>query len=211
MVAAVELPDEQGFLLTDVSWDFYERLLQEVGNRHIFVTYNRGSLEIMSPSWKHENEADLLGLFVRLLAMELDIPIKGGGSTTFRLRRVEAGLEPDRCFYIQHWASVKRKRVIDLSIDPPPDLAIEVEVSRRLADRIEVYRRLGVPELWCYGGKRLRILLLQGDQYIESERSAAFPKLLAKDMHTLLEKSLDISESQWGRFIQEWVRSEYCR
>jgi len=88
------------------------------------------------------------------------MPYKSGGSTTFRRRDLEAGIEPDRCFYIQNQPALRGKRTLDLSIDPPPDLAIEVEISERLLDRVGIYERLGVPELWRNDGKRSRVMLL---------------------------------------------------
>lgn len=206
MTVALEHPQEQGVLLHDMSWDFYERLLEEVGERHVFITYDRGKLEIMSPSWKHERYAELLGALARILATELRIPLIGGGSTTFRMKTSKAGLEPDRCFYLQNALAVRGKTEIDLSIDPPPDLAIEIEISRRLADRVEVYRRLGMPEIWCDNGLRLEIRCLVDGDYILSERSRAFPQLSAAQLHDLVSLSDGIDETEWAIDVRAWVR-----
>ena len=206
MTLTVEPPQEQSFMFDDVSWEFYEHLLHEVGDRHIFVTYDRGRLEIMSPSWKHERYGQLMSMVVRVVALELKVPFESGGSTTFRLRRTEAGLEPDQCFYFQNASAVIGKDEIDLSVDPPPDLVIEIEMSRRLADRIEVYRRLRVPEIWLENGKRLQILRLAGDDYEPAERSAALPQLLPDQVHALVETSRTMDEGSWIRSIQDWVR-----
>lgn len=206
MTIAVETPEEQSFMFDDVSWELYEHLLREVGDRHIFITYDRGRLEIMSPSWKHERYGQLTAMVVRIVALELKIPFESGGSTTFRSRGTEAGLEPDQCFYLQNASAVIGKDAIDLSVDPPPDLVIEVEMSRRLADRIEVYRRLGVPEIWLENGKRLRILRLVGDRYEPAERSSAMPQLLPDQVHALIETSRTMDEGSWIRSVQEWSR-----
>ena len=207
MTIAVERPDDQGFVLDDVSWELYEHLLREVGDRHIFVTYDRGRLEIMSPSYRHERYAELLGALVRIVASELKVPIISGGSTTFRLRRHEAGLEPDRCFYVQNVAAVRGKMELDLAIDPPPDLAIEIEISRRLANRVEVYRRLRMPEIWCDDGMRLEILCLTDQGYESADRSRAFPQLSAVQLHELVMLSGGIDETEWALKAADWLRA----
>ncbi|HEY2584397.1 MAG TPA: Uma2 family endonuclease [Tepidisphaeraceae bacterium] len=209
MTFAVEQPDEQGFVLDNVSWEFYEHLLSEVGDRHIFVTYDRGRLEIMSPSFRHERYAELLGALVRILATELKAPIIGGGSTTFRRRKSEAGLEPDRCFYIQNANSIRGKTELNLAIDPPPDLAIEIEISRRLANRVEVYRRLRMPEIWCDDGTRLQILCLADNGYESADQSRAFPQFSATQLHDLLMLSAGIDETEWALKVREWLRTNH--
>lgn len=198
--------DDQLVVLDEMSWDLYEHLLQDLVGRHIFVTYDRGRLEIMAPSFRHERSGELFGSFVRMPASELRMPFISGGSTTFRLKSAEAGLEPDRCFYVQNVDTIKGKRELDLTIDPPPDLAIEVEISRRLVNRLEVYRRLRVPEVWCYNGVRLRILRLTGEEYQESEHSGVFQMLKAADVSPLIEQSWTMDELEWDGFVREWVR-----
>src|SRR5688572_18660481 len=106
-------PPGERFLLRGMSWEFYEHLLEELDNRPIRVTYDRGALELMSPSYRHEGSAEILGQLVRLLAEELEVPIKGAGSTTLRRESVERGLEPDKCFYIAHVADILGKEELD--------------------------------------------------------------------------------------------------
>ena len=112
---------------------------------------------MMSPSFEHDAAGEMLALFIRTLAQEVKLPIKGAGSTTFRRQDLERGLEPDRCFYIRDEARIRGIRQLDLRRDPPPDLAIEVEISHRLLNRVGIYAALGVAELWRYDGKRLQI------------------------------------------------------
>src|SRR4051794_21003148 len=95
-------PDlEQRFVMNDVDWEFYESVLQRVGDQHVFVTYDRGRLELMSPSYWHDRRARLIALLVTIFSEELSVPIIGCGSTTFRRREKETGLEPDQCFYVK--------------------------------------------------------------------------------------------------------------
>lgn len=206
MTVAIDQPREQGIVLDSISWDFYERLLREIGDRHVFVTYDQGRLEIMSPSWKHERYAGRVAMIIRIVAAELKIKFESGGSTTFRLRSAEAGLEPDNCFYIQNVQAVLGKDEIDLAIDPAPDLAIEIEMSRRLADRIQVYRRLAVPEIWLEDGRSLRILRLRDVEYQPAATSAALPMLLPEQVHSLVLLSETTDEGSWIQAVQEWTR-----
>lgn len=206
MNAAPRLPDNQGILLKGISWNFYELLLQELDGQRIFVTYDRGTLEIMYPSGAHGRCAGRVTMVVRIVAMELKIRFLSGGSTTFRLHSAEAGLEPDNCFYIQNVQSILGKDAIDFAIDPPPDLAIEIEMSRRLADRIEVYRRLGVPEIWLEDGRSLRFLRLHDGEYEPAATSAALPALLPEQVHSLVVLSETTDEASWILSVQEWVK-----
>ena len=206
------LPNEQHFLLEDVDWRFYEMLLGQVGDRHVFITYDLGRLELMSPSWRHDTRSRLLGLLVTLVADALNVPIKGGGSTTFRRENSEAGLEPDQCFYIRNIDRISGKDEIDLSQDPPPDLAIEVEISRRLLQRQGIYERLGVPELWRDDGRRIRVYLLGRDgKYRQSARSLSFPSLPVNKLGDLMEMSRTLDDTAWVRAVRDWATKNLKR
>ncbi|HEX4797631.1 MAG TPA: Uma2 family endonuclease [Humisphaera sp.] len=203
-------PSSPGIVFEGVDWDFYEQVLARLDNRHVFATYDRGRLELMTTSWEHESYADLLASLVRTACRELAMPYKSGGSTTFRRRDLEAGIEPDRCFYIQNQPAIRGKRKLNLSIDPPPDLAIEVEISERLLDRVSIYERLGVPELWRNDGKRSRVMVLgRGGKYRTSQRSAVFPWLSFAEVDRLLETSWDMSDDlAWERTVAALVRRQ---
>jgi Uma2 family endonuclease len=195
------------FVFTDVDWRFYEQVLRAANERRIFVTYYKGTLEVMSPSYEHDASGELLATLVRIVATELKVPHKGAGSTTFRRRRVQAGLEPDRCFYIRNVSALRGKRQIDLNVDPPPDLAIEVEVSQRLGVRVNVYQALRVPELWRYDGRSLRVFELgEAGTYVERDRSVAFPDLPLEEVHRFVQMGWDMDELEWDRTVRRWVR-----
>jgi Uma2 family endonuclease len=118
-------------------------------------------------------------------------------------------LEPDKCFYIQHEASVRQKKKIDLSIDPPPDLCVEVEISQRILDRADIYAKLGVPELWRDDGRRLHIYALSPDaEFLEAATSLAFPSLTAADLNELLDRSALTDEISWAADVRSWVRAK---
>src|SRR5205814_3142396 len=96
------LLDQQHIVLDDVSWDFYERVLEEIGDRPIRVTFSEGSIEIMSPLPEHERTKKIIARLLELLTLELDIPLECFGSTTFRREDKQKGLEPDECYYLKN-------------------------------------------------------------------------------------------------------------
>jgi Uma2 family endonuclease len=201
--------DGQRLLLHAVDWRTYEKFLDAVGNRRLRLTYDRGNLEIMAPSWNHEWWKRRIGFVIPLLGAELNVKVQGGGSTTFRREDVERGLEPDECFYIgAHAAQMSGPdREIDLSRDPPPDLVIEVDITRSSLDREGIYAALGVPELWRFDGESLQASRLGPDRtYILCARSLAFPSLPLPELVRLLQETKRLDESELIRPVQEWAR-----
>lgn len=135
------------------------------------MTYDRGLLEIMSPSMAHESDKSLLGQLVKLFCLHHRIDICSAASTTFRRSDLRRGFEADESFYIQNEARIRGKREIDLSIDPPPDLVIEVETTRSAINKLALYAEIGVPEVWRYDGQSLWLGQLNRDQYQQIEAS----------------------------------------
>jgi len=167
---------EHRIVLRRVGWDGYQSLMRMVGDQPIRLTYDHGDVELMSPLPKHERKKSLLGQFVRILAREFRIPVMPTGSTTWSREDLDKGLEADESFYLGDLDRVADPDNINLEIDPPPDLAIEIELTRSALDRIGIYGALRVPELWRFNGQTLRFLLYQEDgTYQESKTSAAFP------------------------------------
>ena len=160
----------------------------------------------MSPSWEHETRAETIGQVIRIIAEELAIPIRGGGSTTFRREGLDRGLEADKCFYIANEARVRGRKQINLAVDPPPDLCIEVQISRRLAERKEIYADLKVPELWCDDGRQLRVLSLQPTgNYKQSPRSISFPMVPLKQIGQFLAWGGTMDDTTWSRRVRKWI------
>lgn len=194
-------------VLHDVSWRAYETLLEEVGDRSARLTYSDGSLEIMSPGQVHENWKGILGKLIETLALELGVEIKNLCSTTLRREDLEKGLEPDECYYIQHEEQVRGLSTIDLTRDPPPDLAVEIDITHRAIDREAIYAALGVPELWRFDGRQLIVQRLDPDgRYQQSETSVAFPSLRAADLSPFLKMVGTTGETSIIRSFRDWVR-----
>jgi len=208
----VELPEpDSRILISRVDWDKYEGTLALWGD-HPFLrfTYDRGRLEIMSPSPEHEESAKRLDLIITLVASGLRVPCRSLGTTTWRKEAVKRGLEADASFYLANFPRVRGKKTLDLSVDPPPDLAVEVEVSRSALDRMDVYAALGVPEVWRFDGESLSVWQLQADgTYSAVTTSPSFPYLPLEDVvrWAHLAESME-DQSEWIAEFQTWVHDE---
>lgn len=166
----------QQLLLNDISWQQFETILDELGeSRAARLSYSNGWLEIMVPLPEHEKDKEIIGDLVKILLENLEIDFETLGSTTFKNDRMIQAVEPDACFYIRNYAAVIGKNSLDLTVDPPPDLAIEIDITSRT--HFDNYQLLGVSELWRYTRRGLQINLLQEGKYVESNMSPNFPNI----------------------------------
>lgn len=168
----------QRVLLRNISWGEFEQILDELGDhRASRLAYYKGVLEIMVPLAGHEDGKIIIGNLVEIILEELNIEFRNLGSTTFKRRDMSSGVEPDACFYIQNEAVIRGRDRIDINFDPPPDLAVEIDITSKSEIKKNSYQALGVGELWIYDGRSLTINLLQNCQYIESNTSQIFHTL----------------------------------
>ena len=196
-------------LLHNVDWGMYTQLLDAFADkRGVKLAYDRGELEIMAPSLEHEDDAYHLGLFVDTLAEEIGLPLRRGGSVTVRRKKLKKGIESDRCFWIANAAKIEGVRQLDLKIHPPPDLAIEVDVTSSSLDKIGIYTKLGVPELWRLEGDELRFHRLGADQkYAEIPSSTAFPGITPADLMTFLKQARGAADQTIAsKAFRAWVK-----
>jgi Uma2 family endonuclease len=209
MTATLTQTPQAGFLLKNISWQTYESLVNELAEQPgIRLTYDRGNLEIMTPSAPHEGSKKILGRFVESVSEELNVEIRSLGSLTCRREDLARGLEPDQCYYIQNEDVVWDKEQIDLNQDPPPDLVVEIDVTSSSIDRLSLYASLGVPEVWRYDGNRLIIYQLEAQEYVERTVSPTFPFLSQVEMLRFLELRRTTKENALIRLFREWVRSQ---
>ncbi|MEJ7816610.1 MAG: Uma2 family endonuclease [Rubrobacter sp.] len=203
----VKSPAEHRVILHNTSWETYERLMKERGeNRVPRFVYDRGELEIMSPSTEHESIAYYIGLLVAVFAEEAGVDLYGAGSTTFDREDLERGFEPDACFYVQNAERVRGKPRIDLSLDPPPDLIIEVDITSPSLDKFPIYARASIPEIWRHNGERLEIFQLRSNEYVEVAESRILPPLTSEALSSLIEQSSSLDIVTWMRRVREWSR-----
>ena len=200
------VPPGHQVLLRDIDWPTYEAILDEAGeHRAARFAYCQGMLEIMSPLAEHEFNKSFIGDVVKVLLEELDVEFSALGSTTLKIPGSGLGVEPDECFYIQHEAAVRGRSRLDLSVDPPPDLALEIDLTSRT--HFQNYELLGIPELWRYDGQRLEILVLEEGAYIPSETSRQFPDFPLKALvPELLETSKREGRSKVLKAFRSLVR-----
>jgi Uma2 family endonuclease len=193
-----------------VSWETYEALLADDEDRRVpRIAYDRGVMELVTPSLPHELDSATLTRLVDLIALTLHIPIVSAAATTYRRRDLERGFEPDASFFVQNEARIRGKREIDLSVDPPPDVVLEMEMSRSALDKLRLFASMGIPEVWRCDGERVRILLLAGEGYRESSQSAAIPALAAEVLTRFLILSRTMPSTEWGHAVIDWARGQH--
>lgn len=201
---------EGHIVLRGIRWPTYCALLKDLEEfPGVRVSYDRGNLEITSPSQLHECLKTLLSRMIEVIILELNIECAGAGSTTWRREDLERGLEPDACYYIANEPRVRGRDCLDLTTDPPPDLAVEVDLEKPAIEKLGIYAALGVPEVWKYDGRTLRVFVLQPDaSYREGRTSASLPFLPVDELARFLAQRSDRSETQLLRAFRDWVRRD---
>lgn len=196
-------------LLQGVSWDAFIALNQGGAGNLYRLTYEKGTLAIMSSDHAHEQYAALLGQMIETFTEEMNVSRHSGRSTIFAKAALQCGLKPDECYWIQNESALRGKKVFNPESDPPPDLSVEIDLERRSLERLRIYAQLRVPEVWCFDGESLTIHLLQsrGD-YALSLNSVALPGLPPEEIVHYLQLSNDMDEVGWIRSFRAWVREE---
>jgi Uma2 family endonuclease len=207
MVTTPLTPTTELIHLSGISWRTYETLLDELSDRHFRLTYYRGNLEIMAPSPEHELSQKVMGRFVETLAEEFNLQVHPLGSTTFKRPKL-SGAEPDECFYFRNIAAIRGKKRLDLSEDPAPDLAVEIDLTSLSQNRLQVYADLGVAEVWIYDGSFLSIQRLQSQDYVASQVSQFFPTLPIPDIARFLRQAETIDYLELVKAFRNWVRGQ---
>lgn len=206
---ADSLGDGEHRAVSGVSWEDYERLLEEMEIEHpgIRLTYTKGTLEFMAPLARHEACKEMLLRLVTVLALEPDIEFESRGATTYKRRESLLGVEPDTCFYIQNAEKIAGKERIDLRTDPPPDIVVEVDLTSPSKGKSAIYAEFGVPELWVYARGRIKILELVGKTYEQRTASPTFPFLTAEILTAYVKQSETHSQHAALKRFRTWVQT----
>ena len=200
---------EARVVLPNVSWETYERLLTDLSDCSApRLTYDRGKLEIMSPTAKHEQVNRSIELLVRNTTLEVNIEVRSLGSTTFKREDIERGFEPDSCFYVQNERAIRGKEELDLSVDPPPDIVVEIDVTTSSINKRSLFAQFAVPEVWRYDGEKIEILKLVSSAYVKSETSSVLPFITAKVLTDFIAESLTLSGLEWMKQVREWAQQQ---
>lgn len=205
-------PNNQSTLLSPISWQTYESLLQDLdGENRIRLIYYQGNLEIiMSPLLPlHEICSTLIHNFIIILGDELNMDICSLGSTTLHRQDLQRGLEPDKSYYIQHEALVRTKQEFDLTQLPPPDLVVEVDMTSLSLKKLPIYLALGVPEIWRYYENNLSIYQLTHNDYCFREVSPTFRNLpVPTVIPQLINQRFQVGEKKVLNEFRQWVKQQ---
>jgi Uma2 family endonuclease len=197
----------QHYVVPHVSWEGYVHMLDGLGTRPGTRTaYDGSTLELMTTSRLHEIWKKRLGRFLEAITVEMGLPIEFGGSMTFRREDLAKGLEPDQCYWIEHAADVVDREELDFTVDPPPDLCIEIEVSRTVVDRLGIYAALGVPEVWRFDGRAIEVLLLDEGAYAVSQESRQLNGFPIRELDQWLDSTEKLDENARFARFNEWLR-----
>lgn len=207
MTVTAAAPATQRMVLNDISWETYERILADhIDQRAPRFSYDRGLLEIVMLGRDHEEDNRCIARLVWLVAAEIGIDLVDVGSMTYRRAAEQRGFEADSTFYIQH-AGVARSEDFDVSDGPPPDLVIEIDASRSSLNKLDLYFRLEVPEVWIWELGRAKFFVRGSDRYDEVSQSRALPCFTTDVVTRLTEENRSLTSSELYRSILAWARS----
>ena len=208
-ISQLDIEPGQSVRLRAVTWQQYKKILENLGqHRAARVAYNNGKLEIMMSSIRNEDDKEIISDLMKVLMEECNIEFRAMGSTTFERQSELMAIEPDQCFYIQHEKVIRGKRRIDLTLDPPPDLVLDMDRGNHR--NVDIYKALKVPEVWRFGVAGLSMHQLQAGKYVESEESPLFPSLPIKDLIPYcLEQSRKLGRNVVMRDFRQWVKDNF--
>jgi Uma2 family endonuclease len=208
-MVAIQPFAETRTLLENISWQTFKTMLGEMGSqRNNRISYDLGTLEIMTPLMPHENSNRLIEVFIGVMCEEMGFEIKRTGSLTLTRDDLERGGEPDSSYYIQNESQMRDKENIDLEKDPPPDLVLEVEYSRSAINKLNLYASMEIPEFWRFDGTNLRLYALAGKQYAEVEVSPTFNLISVTEIPRFLQQAKTNGENATTREFRAWVRQQ---
>ncbi|MCC5896546.1 MAG: Uma2 family endonuclease [Phormidium sp. BM_Day4_Bin.17] len=198
-------------VLHNLNWQQFETLLQTLGeHRSARVAYDFSTLEIMTPLPEHERHKDKISEVIKDIAEILNLEYDCLGSTTWKRETQLAGVEPDNCFYFQNESRIRGLSRFNLEQDPPPDLALEIDLTNKSLNRRPIYARLGIPEIWNYDidQGQLTIYQLNEDSYSISETSSIFPQISIREIPKILNRHRQEGRLATRRIMREWVQTQ---
>lgn len=197
------LSPEARTVLENIRWETFVELATQRRGSVPRMTYDEGTLELMSPRRQHENIGRLIGRLVETYTEVRGIEIQSVASTTFKRKDLQKAFEADESYYIQHAEQIRPKEELDLIVDPPPDLVIEVEITSSAIAKLKLFAAMGVPEVWRHDGERLQMVHLREGQYQTTDSSIALPGFTAAMVQTYLEKRFHQGETSLIREFRQ--------
>lgn len=201
---------DQRIVMHGVSWQTYEGLLTDLAEQRTpRISYDQGRLELVSPSDEHERYRRLIGRMIDIWTLEKRIPIRGLGSTTLKRDAKLQAAEADECYYLVNAPAMRDSGGIDLAAGPPPDLAIEIDVTGNSLAKLDLYAALGVPEVWRFARQSLLVYHLGSDgKYQLAQASLNLPGFPVQDAADWVARAEGLDETTWAAAFQDWVRSQ---
>ena len=176
LAATESLPSGATLVIHDCSWESYEQLLDSIGDRPgLRISYDHGRLEILSPSRKHERYSRIPDLIVAIYCEIRGLKCELYGHTTWKLKGVSKGVEPDACYYVRNAERVIGETEIRLESHPPPDIAVEIDMTNSSLQKFVIYSALSVPEIWRFDGRTFTFYALEDGKYAEIPESRQLP------------------------------------
>jgi Uma2 family endonuclease len=207
-MSALVTPVGQCVIVQGVGWDTYACLLADFADsRGIRVPYDQGTLEIMAPSFKHERAADLLADVVKAVAEAQALDVVPAGSTTFKRLDVERGFEPDTSFYVQHAADIRGRATLDLTVDPPPNVIIDIDLTHPSLDKCPIYAAFGVPEVWRHDRRQTHMYHRADEAYTEVPSSAVLLGVTTASLTQMVQLGLELPRQVWIGWVRAWAES----
>ncbi|MCY7332061.1 MAG: Uma2 family endonuclease [Pseudanabaena sp. CAN_BIN31] len=201
---------EQRILLHHVSWETFECLLADIGDRRkTLFHYINNTLEIMSPLSLHEGSSHFFDKLLTIYVDELNIDMRCLGSLLMKIPELKIGGEPDSCYYIKNEPVIRDREDVIVGQDPPPDLVLEVDITNPSDRRLPIYALLGIPEIWLYDGYDLAFFALESGKYLPITKSLSFPHLPAAIIVEYLQRRLLIGETKILKEFREWVKNNH--
>ena len=197
-------PVENRIVLDDIEWGTFVELSNQRRGNVPRMTFDRGLLELMCPLRQHEQIGRFIGRLFEIYTEVFDIEIGSVKSTTFKRKDLKRAFEADESYYVKHAEQMRSKEEIDLAIDPPPDLVIEVEITSSAIRKLELFAAMGVPEVWRHDGEQLQMFSLENGGYKPVPSSPALPGLTVAAINSLLEKRFNVGETA---LIREFRKS----
>lgn len=205
--AIEHMPSGGTLLLKDVGWDEYEELIDSVGEAgYLRISYDAGRLQIMTLSPEHEHYQVLINDLVKMFCVKHRIKVLCYGSAT--MRKKPRGVEPDLSFYVQSADLLPDKLHIDFSVDPPPDLVVEVDLQHQSLFKFPIYASLGVSEIWRYDGDSMTVYWLERGAYVQKDNSRALPALPIRVLETFLARGPKEDQFETLLAFEDWLRTE---
>jgi Uma2 family endonuclease len=200
------------FLIRNIDWKAYRQISDVLGEHHGYrLSYDGRDLELMTKSKRHGRYGHFLSAIVQIVTAAMGLELDSCGDMTCDRKDLEKGIEPDDCFYIQNEPLMRDKEEVDLSVDPPPDLGIEIDITTDARRRMGIYAAIRVPEIWRYQGRDQTVIIciLQPDgQYAIAERSHCLPIVTAAVLTSFVQRRRHEPENELLRAFGDWVRAE---